>query len=70
MNASQWQAECRYIQQATDQGGDVPEMLGDKAIFTRYCEMQRDAAERDGQHDAAQYIQHCIDDLTPEGAAA
>jgi hypothetical protein len=26
--------------------------------------MQRDCATRDGKHDSAEYIQHCIDDLT------
>ncbi len=61
-----WAAECRYIAAATDNAmrGNVPaEFNGDRGIFIRYCEMQRNAATRDGRDDSAQYIQHCIDDM-------
>lgn len=63
-----WQAECSYISRTTTKQGRVPEMNKDRAVFLRYCEMQRAAAERDGQHDAAEYIQHCIDNLKGEAA--
>jgi hypothetical protein len=67
-----WSRECDYISHVTDKclrtaGGEQhPEMKSfnfDKACFVRYCEMQRNAAERDGKHDSAEYIQHCLDDL-------
>ena len=60
----EWQSETRYISDVTDKCGIVPEMNNDKATFIRYCEMQKAAAEKDGFHDAATTIQHCIDDLT------
>jgi hypothetical protein len=63
-NTLLWQQECIYIARVTDVRGNVPEMNHDCATFVRYCEMQRDAATREGFHDSAQYIQHCIDDLT------
>lgn len=62
--AFEWQQECRYIDRVADVKGVVSEMSHDTATFVRYCEMQRDSATKDGQHDAAQYIQHVIDDLT------
>jgi hypothetical protein len=65
-DAYEWAQECSYIARVTDKRGNVPEMNHDKATFIRYCEMQRDAATRDGQDDSAQYIQHCIDDLKGE----
>lgn len=59
-----WQRECTYISEASEQRGEVPEMQpGGKETFIRYCEMQRDAAQREGYDDSAQYIQHCLDDL-------
>lgn len=63
MTDREWVAECVYIARVTDLGGAVKEMNNDRATFVRYCEMQRDAATRDGRDDSAQYIQHCIDDL-------
>lgn len=60
----QWREECNYIDRVADKKGAVPEMNNDKATFVRYCEMQRDSATRDGQDDAATYIQHVLDDLT------
>lgn len=58
-----WSRECDYISHVTDKRGNVPEMNHDLDTFVRYCEMQRDCATRDGKHDAAQYIEHCLDDL-------
>ena len=63
-DAAMWTGECRYISAVTDKKGNVREMNFDKATFVRYCEMQRDSAERNGFYDSATYIQHCIDDLT------
>ena len=63
MKLSDWVAECRYIASVTDRSGDVREMSHDAATFLRYCEMQRNFAERQGFNDAALYIQECIDDL-------
>lgn len=59
-----WAQECSYIAKVTDKGGRAREMNNDKATFIRYCTMQRDTAARQGFDDSAQYIQHCIDDLT------
>lgn len=70
--AFDWSRECEYISHVTDKclrtdrGEKHPEMRNfnfDRACFIRYCEMQRTSATRDGHHDSAQYIQHCIDDL-------
>lgn len=61
--AFEWSQECTYISNVTDKRGNVAEMNRDKSVFVTYCEMQRDAATRDGQHDAATYIQECLDDL-------
>lgn len=63
MTCGEWVAECAYISDVTDKRGNVREMNYDHATFLRYCEMQRDRATREGMHDSAQYIQHCIDDL-------
>jgi len=60
---SDWVAECRFISDATDQGGRMPAFNDDPACFVRYCEMQRDCAAREGHDDAALYIQECIDDM-------
>ena len=59
----EWVAECDYISHVTGKAGRVKEMNYDKPTFVRYAKMQRDAAKRQGRFDAAQYIQHCIDDL-------
>jgi hypothetical protein len=65
MRTSQdWTDECRYISEVTDKKGRVKEMNYDKAVFVKYCVMQRDAATKQGFFDSATYIQHCIDDLT------
>ena len=72
-----WSQECDYISNVTDKCLRTP--LGaqhsamrnfgyDKACFISYCEMQRDSATRDGKHDSATYIQHCLDDLKKEQA--
>lgn len=62
-DANWWREECNYISRVMDRGGRVKEMNSSPATFRRYCEMQRDAAERDGVFDAATYIQEVIDDL-------
>jgi len=59
----EWAAECGYIELVTARGGKVPALNNDTATFIRYCTMQRDMATREGRHDSAQYIQHCLDDL-------
>lgn len=73
MTDFEWQEECRYIQGATDallsKGARCPQMSSfnyDRACFTRYLVMQRDSATREGFHDSAQYIQHCLDDIHPD----
>ena len=59
-----WREECNYISGVTsDTGGVEPGFNNDAHCFIRYCQMQRDTATRDGFHDAAQYIQHCVDDI-------
>lgn len=64
MNATDWKTECVYIAHVTDVRGNVSEFNHDRECFTRYCEMQRDTATREGFLDTATYIQHCIDDMT------
>lgn len=59
----EWSQECAYIQRVTDRRGAVREMNYEMSTFIRYCKMQRDAATREGFHDSAQYIQHCLDDM-------
>jgi hypothetical protein len=59
-----WVRECKYISDVTDKRGNVKEMGYSKATFVTYCEMQRNAAQREGRFDTATYIQQCIDDLT------
>lgn len=69
--ANEWREECNYIAHQTDTVGAHgvrrcernPSFGHDKQCFLDYCVMQRECAERDGVPDAAQYIQHCIDDL-------
>ncbi len=63
MNGFEWSRECIYIGDVTDKRGVVQEMNYDLDTFIRYCRMQRDTATREGFHDSAQYIQHCLDDL-------
>lgn len=63
--ANEWREECNYISRVMDKGGRVKEMNNDPAVFRRYCEMQRNSAEKAGFHDAALYIQEIIDDLKP-----
>ena len=58
-----WKLECLYIDKVAKKRGMVREMNYDLPTFVRYFAMQRDMATRDGQHDAAQYIQHVIDDM-------
>ena len=62
-SAFDWSQECGYISAVTDLKGDVKDMNYDKAVFLRYCEMQKAAALRAGHDDSATFIQHCIDDL-------
>ena len=70
--ANDWRDECNYIADCSTRVVDTPaarraalaNFNGDRACFVRYCEMQRDDAERHGFYDAALYIQECIDDLT------
>lgn len=61
---AQWASECGYISKITDMRGQVVAMNNCKATFIRYCEMQKASATRQGFHDSATYIQHCIDDLS------
>lgn len=65
MNANEWREECNYIDTVS-----ITRKLGnfnnDIACFIRYCEMQRDTAEKQGFFDAALFIQECIDDLTED----
>lgn len=63
VSADGWREECNYIDAVMDKRARVPEMNHDLGTFTRYCEMQRGAAARGGFHDAAQHIQHCLDDI-------
>jgi len=67
-----WQKECAYISQVTDnvlrgsasdKRATLANFSGSTDTLIRYCEMQRDFAEKDGFFDSAQYIDHCIDDL-------
>jgi hypothetical protein len=71
--ANDWREECNYISDtATAARHRLQRMRwralhnfnNSRACFVRYCEMQRDDAERTGFYDAALYIQECIDDLT------
>lgn len=62
-DANFWREECNYIAAVTDKKGRVPAMNNSTAVFRRYCEMQRNTAEREGFFDTATYIQECIDDL-------
>jgi hypothetical protein len=59
----EWSQECRYISDTADKQGKVKEMNYDLPTFIRYCEMQRDAAKREGREDSALYIQECLDDM-------
>jgi hypothetical protein len=63
MKLQEWCAECTYISRVTDVRGNVPEMNHDVATFIRYCEMQQEAATREGFHDTATYIGECLDDM-------
>ncbi len=72
-SANDWREECNYIDGATTAvrigttaqcHAALRNFNGDPACLLRYCEMQRDDAARKGFHDAALYIQECIDDLT------
>lgn len=62
-NEFEWSQECDYISRVTDKQGRVREMGYSRDTFIAYCEMQRECATRDGRHDSATYIQHCLDDL-------
>jgi len=68
----EWTQECAYISNITDKCMHTPDgvqhrvMHGfnyDKEFLIRYCDMQRQCATRDGKHDSATFIQHCINDL-------
>lgn len=71
--ANDWREECNYISNTiahmdetinpAQRRAILRNFNGDRACFVRYCEMQRDDAERHGFYDAALYIQECIDDL-------
>jgi hypothetical protein len=65
MNVNEWREECNYISDTTDnmrRGKLGIAFNSDPKCFVRYLVMQRDSAKREGFDDAAQYIQHCIDD--------
>ena len=59
----EWVHECNYIAKIAEKRGLVKEMNSDTATFIRYCEMQRNMAERAGRDDVTSYIQHVIDDM-------
>lgn len=72
MTDFEWSHECNFISRTTSdvltgspgwRAKALANFNGDRACLIRYCVMQRDCATRDGKHDSAQYIQHCIDDL-------
>lgn len=67
MNALEWKEECVYICETADSamaGTDpLKNFSGNPSTFVRYCVMQRNSATREGFDDAAQYIQHIIDDM-------
>lgn len=65
MKLSEWVEECNYVAEQTEPfvRGCGPSEFANSSAFLRYCEMQRDTATREGFHDTAQYIQHCIDDV-------
>lgn len=71
MNANEWREECVYIDETVTSflAGTDPlhNFNGDPACLVRYCVMQRNSAARDGADDAAQYIQHCLDDMDARG---
>ena len=63
-----WVAECNYISDLTQ----LFKRIGKRALrnfnkdlpcFLRYCEMQKNSADKAGFYDSAEYIQSCIDDL-------
>lgn len=62
-DANQWREECAYISRVTDQRGNVAEMNHSAEVFRDYLRMQQEAATREGFHDAAEYIGHCLDDM-------
>ncbi len=68
MNANDWREECSYITEQTEPfvRGYGPSEFADRAQFLRYCTMQRNSATREGFHDSAAYIQHCIDDMATQ----
>lgn len=71
--ANEWRVECNYIDGQMDNviRGKLGENFNrDPSCFRRYCEMQRNSAERAGFLDAAQHIQHCVDDLESRGVQA
>jgi len=65
-NNYDWAQECKRIDTAAVHRGRIKAMNYDPAVFIRYCEMQRDQAERTGFYDSATYIQHVIDDMKEE----
>lgn len=69
--ANDWREECDYISTTTlaalrphGKRHALRNFNQSRACLIRYCEMQRDDAQRHGFYDAATYIQECIDDLT------
>ena len=63
MDTNDWREECNYITRAADRRGKIAEMGYDTAVFVRYCEMQRNAADKARLFDVVEYIQHVIDDM-------
>lgn len=57
-SAFEWQQECNFL--TAEMAKPERERM---AGFHTYCAMQRRAATRHGQHDAAEYIGHIVDDL-------
>ena len=65
--AFDWAQECAYISNETDaaQAGRTSSTFNnDPSCLRRYAQMQQKVATKQGKHDAAAYIGHCIDDLS------
>lgn len=60
MNNLEWSKECQYISDLTWQAlcGKI-----DGELALRYAKLQADNAEKQGFHDAHEYIMQCLDDM-------
>jgi hypothetical protein len=62
-SALDWSKECAFIAAVADKQGKIQEFSYDTECFKRYCEMQANAAAKQGFLDSEEYIRQCIDDL-------